>query len=497
MSFYDGNGNLLNMEFSIADARVNQAVDQWLDEHPEATTTVQDGAVSPQKTTFMKQSCKWLNGVCILPNAGKSVRYADPENGQYFGTYLIEDEGKGIFAVEVKAGKRYTIIPCVDSAAVYFCKTYAVEDAAQKVQEVWSGPMTLLGTLNYTGEAKLCNSLLKNNDDRQNRARFTPVSDGYIVGCWDLCSGAFVYEGASPWGAWEAFLDDTQTDYSDGNTPLNGWQISHTERLMALSQSLEPEDGLGRLLRRGAYYRDLICSNLNLKCIGDGNTLGASAGEGYGDLLAAKLGISAANWGVNGAAVTNGYGGAVAGQTGVDGFIQAYLNDGTRNCFDDPCVFTIALGTHDWLSSAPLGGYADSINTVSFYGCYKKLIERIRALYPQAAIILMTPWQMFYNGVHWYEGNGRGYSIRDYCLAIHEIAMMTPNCWVLDMLNSSYIMEMGECEDGIYVDGIHLGRRAQIVVAHELEKILMQIIMMNGYDYVPMNHLLAGSASQM
>lgn len=497
MSYYDGNGNLLNMAFSIADDRVNQAVQQWLEDHPDATTTVQDGTVSAQKTTFMKPSCKWLDSVCVLPNAAKAVRYADMENQLYFGTYLVSDVNRGIFAVAVEAGKHYTIIPCVDSAAVYFCQGYTVEEAAQKVQASWTGSAALLGTLAYEGERKLCSALVNTYEDRQNRARFTPASDGYIIGCWDMCSGAFVYEGPSPWDAWEAFLEDSLTDYSDGNTPLRGWQPSHTERLMVLSRGLVAADGMDRLLRRGAYYRDLICSNLQLYCIGDGNTLGAAAGEGYGDLLRAKLGLSVFNWGVSGAAVTNGYGGTVTEQTGVDGFIEAYLQNGAQNRFDDPCVFILALGTHDWLNGAPLGSDTDSTNTDSFYGCYKKLIAWIRDMYPQSAIVLVTPWQMFYHGAHWYEGNSRGYSIRDYCLAIHDIAMMTRNCWVLDMLNSSYITEVGECEEGIYVDGLHLGRRAQIVVAHELEKILMQIIVMNGYDYVPMEHLTDNFSGQM
>ena len=66
--------------------------------------------------------------------------------------------------------------------------------------------------------------------------------------------------------------------------------------------------------------------------------------------------------------------------------------------------------------------------------------------------------------------------------------MLTPNCWVLDMLNSPYITELAASEDGVYLDETRLARKAQILIAHELEKILMQVIMMNGYDYVPLEH---------
>lgn len=37
---------------NATDAQVSSAVDTWLTEHPEATTTVQDGTVTPEKTTF-------------------------------------------------------------------------------------------------------------------------------------------------------------------------------------------------------------------------------------------------------------------------------------------------------------------------------------------------------------------------------------------------------------------------------------------------------------
>lgn len=500
MSYYDGHGNLLDTDFSITDTRLNQAVSRWLEENPDATTTVQDGAIStaklaedavtPEKTSFLEPVCKMLESVCVLPNATKVNRYADQIDNLYFGTYLISSPDRGIFAVEVEAGKTYTIIPCVDSVGVYFCKTYAVQEAPEKAKVFWTGDDELLGILSYSGEGRLCSASIKSYEDRQRFARYTPAADGYIVGTWDMVSGAFVYEGPSPWAAWEEFLDDTVTEYTSANYPLKDWQKIHTEKLLALSRRVEPGEELRRLLRRGEYYGDLICSNLTVNCLGDGNTLGASQGDGFGDLLAAKLGLSVRSCGVEGAAVTNGYGAAIESATGANGFITAFLDNTARNAgakyFDDPCVFTIALGTHDWLSSAPMGSYQDSADTTSFYGCYKKLIARIRELYPRSAIILMTPWQLFYNGVHWYESNGRGYSIRDYSLAIHEIAMMTRNCWVLDMLNSAYITELSGSEEGVYADEIHLGKSAQILIAHELEKLLMQILMAGGCSYVPL-----------
>lgn len=51
-------GNLTNDDLGLAsptDAQVAEATQEWLDEHPEATTTVQDGSVTPSKTSFLMQ----------------------------------------------------------------------------------------------------------------------------------------------------------------------------------------------------------------------------------------------------------------------------------------------------------------------------------------------------------------------------------------------------------------------------------------------------------
>ena len=482
MSYYDGEGNLLDTDFSVTDTRLELTVEKWLDEHPEATTTVRDGAVTPEKTSFMQYTSKMLKSTCILPNARKAARYADEVQSLYFGTYLVASDSQGIFSVKVEAGKTYTIVPCGDEVGVCFCRSCTVEEAPEKAKLVWTGKDALLGILSYTGEALLCGRNLTTYFDRQTRARYTPTSDGYIVGCWDMLSGAFVYEGASPWDQWEAFLNDNVTNYTVESTPLTNWELADTEKLLALSRKLEPDEAMQRMLRRGKYYQNLLCSNLHLTCIGDTNT---AAGDSYADLLAEKLGLAVEKWSADGAAMTTGYGQSLGFSTGANGFIHTYLYQ-EKESFSAPRVYTIALGSSDWACNAPLGTYQDSVNAQTFYGSFKRLIEEIRALHPDAAIILMTPWQQFYNGRHWYEGNGRGYSVRDYCLAIHEIAVMTRNCWVLDMLNSAYITEVAEAEEGIWQDDTRLGRKAQILIAHELEKILMQVIMINGYDYVPL-----------
>lgn len=51
----DANGNVVVETGGVSDEQVSSAVSSWLDEHPEATTTVPDGSINPDKTTWMRQ----------------------------------------------------------------------------------------------------------------------------------------------------------------------------------------------------------------------------------------------------------------------------------------------------------------------------------------------------------------------------------------------------------------------------------------------------------
>ena len=539
MSLFDINGNQLG---SVSDSQIESAVSDWLEANPDATTTVQDGAitkgkladgaVAPEKTDFLLPSSTPVPFVCVADSSKKWSGYAGANNTLYNANYVLRFDGAttAVYACPVIAGKTYTIIPCIDTP--YFCKSYSLDAPTDEVKEAWTRSEEMLGTLSYVNGVKLAGMFAETYESRQTKMRFVPTTDGYIVGMWHKTSGALVYEGANPNEYIEAYIDDAETEYTLSNYPFYNWVEASSERQRKLDR-INPEPEMERLLRRGEYYQNLILSDFVMTCFGDSITFGSSVGVGnrYHDFLRAKLGINVIDRGINGATATTGYGMNVNDGTGVDGFISAYLQDlatDARSCIKDfdrdkKYVFSIELGTNDWIYNAPLGTYstaADYDNTATyavgayctyngdqyicttavetamefdatywsrtFFGCYKKLIARIRELYPNAAIILMTPWQQFYNDIHYYEANEAGHSVLDYNLAIHEIAMMTRNCWVLDMMNSAYITEKDNSPSGTYVDGVHIGRKAHILVAHELEKILMQVIMMNGYDYIPL-----------
>jgi lysophospholipase L1-like esterase len=59
-------------------------------------------------------------------------------------------------------------------------------------------------------------------------------------------------------------------------------------------------------------------------------------------------------------------------------------------------VYTVFLGTNDWWAGRPLGqieDYQNNAGNQTFFGSYRIIINKLRALNPQATIVLITPLQ--------------------------------------------------------------------------------------------------------
>lgn len=59
-------------------------------------------------------------------------------------------------------------------------------------------------------------------------------------------------------------------------------------------------------------------------------------------------------------------------------------------------IYSVFLGTNDWWSSRPLGAiddYHKNTGNGTFYGSYRIIVDKLRALNPEAKIILVTPMQ--------------------------------------------------------------------------------------------------------
>ena len=91
------------------DAQVSSAVSSWLTEHPEATTTVQDGAVTPSKTSFLEREFVSIMG---LGEYKKTFLYSIKNDGSYYihswnKNYNFKADVTGLTKIVIRATAAY------------------------------------------------------------------------------------------------------------------------------------------------------------------------------------------------------------------------------------------------------------------------------------------------------------------------------------------------------------------------------------------------------
>lgn len=158
------------------------------------------------------------------------------------------------------------------------------------------------------------------------------------------------------------------------------------------------------------------------KCafFGDSITAGIGVASGtakYSDALRLAVGITSANYAVNGSIlVDNGW-----------DRLSACLSDHAN---DLPDAFIFAYGTNDWGNSKPIGDWYTTDasgtrtltgDTTTFRGALVRILTLLRTTYEDKKVILMTP---IHRGPGSYASdftrNGQGLYLEDYCEVIRE-----------------------------------------------------------------------------
>ena len=90
--------------------------------------------------------------------------------------------------------------------------------------------------------------------------------------------------------------------------------------------------------------------------------------------------------------------------------------------------YTIEHGANDWGHSVPVGTIEDYINNTNngtFAADYRRLIDKIFSLNPNAKVVLCTPRKGYgfggYLPAHWYDAKG-GIYLEEYANLIRQIA---------------------------------------------------------------------------
>ena len=96
-------------ESGPTDAQVSSAVSSWLTEHPEATTTVQDGGVTPTKTSFLERE---FASIMDLGEYKKTFLYSIKNDGSYYinawnKNYNFKADITGLTKIVIRATAAY------------------------------------------------------------------------------------------------------------------------------------------------------------------------------------------------------------------------------------------------------------------------------------------------------------------------------------------------------------------------------------------------------
>ena len=135
-----------------------------------------------------------------------------------------------------------------------------------------------------------------------------------------------------------------------------------------------------------------------------------------------KIGVTIKNAGISSTTMTP------SSNPGSNGDLLTSFN-GTCPDLSKYDIVTIAHGTNDLSSHVPIGEIGlitdNNLNTKTFYGAYRKVIETIINNYPHIRIVLCTP-------IHKHTthepneavANNAGHTLKDYVDAIHDLANM-------------------------------------------------------------------------
>lgn len=220
-----------------------------------------------------------------------------------------------------------------------------------------------------------------------------------------------------------------------------------------------------------------------ISCIGDSIVEGKATGGGWVKYLKELTGASyIQNAGISGSTVagltgkaqavewTDGYfpmWGRVESQN-IDDWVWDKSNptskEGKESAYILPNsnLIIISGGVNDYGISIPLGEYGNFSSNGNFYGALNTLFEKLKATYPNAKIVYVTPMQCNQyikpeNPDSWYNSNAENYHHTKMYMYIEAIYKMCElhSIELLDMYGSSGMSPFNDRDCYLYADGLH------------------------------------------
>lgn len=480
------------------DAQVSSAVSSWLTEHPEATTTVQDGSVSAQKLAGYSTECRDIPWTLFLDGYGTT------------GGVKEENANCAIYSVKFEAGKTYclTKLPypvntnefVTDPSDIANFGWYHAYPSLPDAAEALENGRFAAGIINTIMKKAVSDGYIEPAISGQTLAGlpayFTVKQDWYLLRASvkpdagkriNNCFVAEVPAGMSDIGngmdgqSWYVFKKDLGNGYARDE--------GYLQQIFASKTAKTENQRTYAAMSRDVPRDRTLC----IQFIGDSITYAASnAGWQNAFRKYVPMNLRAETMALcqNGASVTTGsgsfdwngkqntnaaYDAAMSGYSGLAQKLAEYKTNLSLKMWADAVdIVVVELGTNDHWEQAALGVPTDLTEDTNFYGAVEKTLALLEETFPSAQILWLLPFK----NQKW---NTSTVKMVDYLIALKILCQMHTRCWTLDLFDKWFLdYDDTDLRSKFFIDGVHITGNAHKCVAESMIDKIRQIISVCG-----------------
>lgn len=495
-------------ESGPTDAQVSSAVDTWLTEHPEATTTVQDGSVSAQKLAGYSMERRDIPWDLFLDGYGTSAGNK------------TENANCAIYSVKFEAGKTYCLLQIpypvntnefvTDPSDIANFGWYNAYPSLPDVSDALANGRFAVGLINTIMTNAVSGGYIEPAITGQTLAGlpeyFTVKQDWYLLrasvkpDAGKRINNCFVAElqmsGISDLGngmngqLWYVYKKDLGNGYASDRGYLQQIFASKTanaenERAYAAMSRDIPRD-----------------RTLSIQFIGDSITYAASnAGLQNAFRKYVPMNLRAETMALcqSGVSVTTGsgsfdwngkqntdtaYDAAMSGYSGLAQKLAEYKTNLSLAAWADAVdIVVVELGTNDHWEQAALGVPTNLTEDTNFYGAVEKTLTLLEDTFPHAQILWMLPFK----NKKWKTSTIK---LVDYLIALKILCQMHTRCWVLDLFDKWFLnYDDTDLRSKFFIDDVHITGNAHKCVAESIIDKIRQIISVCGLRQIETVHV--------
>lgn len=483
---------------SASDAQVSSAVDTWLTEHPEATTTVQDGSVSAQKLAGYSTECRDIPWTLFLDGYGTTAGVK------------AKNANCAIYSVKFEAGKTYCLTQppypvntnefVTDPSDIANFGWYHAYPSLPDAAEALANGRFAVGIINTIMTKAVSDGYIEPAISGQTLTGFpeyfTVKQDWYLLRASvkpdagkriNNCFVAEVPAGMSDIGngmqgqSWYVFKKDLGNGYARDE--------GYLQQIFASKTAKTENQRTYAAMSRDVPRDRTLC----IQFIGDSITYAASnAGWQNAFRKYVPMNLRAETMALcqNGASVTTGsgsfdwngkqntnaaYDAAMSGYSGLAQKLAEYKTNLSLKMWADAVdIVVVELGTNDHWEQAALGAATDLTEDTNFYGAVEKTLALLEETFPSAQILWLLPFK----NQKWKTSTVK---MVDYLIALKILCQMHTRCWVLDLFDKWFLdYDDTDLRSKFFIDGVHITGDAHKCVAESMIDKIRQIISVCG-----------------